>query len=352
MNAQLMAHKGFYQPEERGEHAGCPLKYSNYGGLHFISYSTTIARVVNDRNGRPITLVSDYNYSMTTSKHLSYIRYASPHPVITVPNCESEPLVVFRGALKRWQSVKTDDVYGYLPEDFLQADTRKGLLHLLRMFDNYQERVGGLDEIVPMRTMGIVANWERLCLAIENNTMSRKEALEQAKEGFVVAQEEQRKIAAEREKARRKKEANDKRRQTMERKAAEKQLGEAMTNPDLLRWAFTYQSHLSEREYRKQQRLKESLRKIRYDIGSCWGTTQASYVWVENDQEVKTSQGITCKIGAVKRLASMWLLKCDIIGQDCDGYTVVMNNEDFVKVGCHVIPVWNVRALCNQLNLM
>jgi hypothetical protein len=242
-------------------------------------------------------------------------------------------------------------VWGHTPEDFLQVENRKKLLHLLYMFDYYQERVGGLDELLPIRTMGMVANWERLCLAIENKTMSRKEALEQAKEGFVVAQEEQRKIDAERDRIRRNKEAAAKRKRTMERKATEKQLGEAMTDPSILRWAFTYQSHLTEKEYQKQYRLRERLRKISYDIQN-WGTQGASYVWVENDQEVKTSQSVTCKIGVVKRLASMWLQKCDIIGQDCDGYTVVMNNEDFVKVGCHVIPVWNVHALCKQLNLM
>jgi len=350
MDASTMAHRGFYDPEGRGEYARCPLKYSNYGGLHFISYSTTIARVVNDRNGRPVTLVSDFNYSMTTSKHLSCIRYASPHPVIVVPHCEDTPFEVFKDRLEGWQSVKTEDVWGHTPEDFLQVENRKKLLHLLYMFDYYQERVGGLDELLPIRTMGMVANWERLCLAIENKTMSRKEALEQAKEGFVVAQEEQRKIDAERDRIRRNKEAAAKRRRTMERKATEKQLGEAMTDPSILRWAFTYQSHLTEKEYQKQYRLRERLRKISYDIQN-WGTQGASYVWVENDQEVKTSQGVTCKIGVVKRLASMWLQKCDIIGQDCDGYTVVMNNADFVKVGCHVIPVWNVRSLCKQLNI-
>lgn len=352
MNAQLMAHKGFYEPDGRGEYSGCPLKYSNYGGLHFISYSTTIARVVNDRNGNPVTLISDFNYSMTTSKHLSCISYASPHPVIYVPHCEEMPFEVFKDRLEGWQSVKTEDVWGHSPEDFLQAENRRKLLHLLQMFDYYQERVGGLDELLPMRNMGMVANWERLCLAIENKTMSRKEAIEQAREGFVVAQDEQRKIEAERERIRRKKEAAAKRRRTLERKATEKQLGEAMTDPSILRWAFTYQSHLTEKEYQKQQRLRRALNSIEYDINSCWGPKGASYVWVENDQEVKTSQGVTCKIGVVKRLASMWMQKCDIIGQDCDGYTVVMNNEDFVKVGCHVIPVWNVRALCKQLNLM
>lgn len=283
MNAQLLAHKGFYEPDGRGEYSRCPLKYSNYGGLHFISYSTTIARVVNDRNGRPVTLVSDFNYSVTTRKHLSCIRYASQYPVIMVPHCEDEPFQVFKERLEGWQSVKTEDVCGHTPEDFLNVDNRKKLLHLLYMFDYYQERVGGLDELLPIRTMGMVANWERMCLAIENKTMSRKEAIEQAKEGFVLAQEEQRKIDAEREKARRNKDAAAKRKRTMERKATEKQLGEAMTDPSILRWAFTYQSHLSEKEYQKQYRFRERLRKISYDIHN-WATTQASYVWVENDQ--------------------------------------------------------------------
>ena len=121
MNAQLLAHSGFYNPEGRGEYAGCPLKFSNYGGLHFISYSTTIARVVNDRNGNQVTLVSDYNYSHTTAKHLSYIRGASPYPVVFVPNCEIADMVyIFRNKLEPYQKVEMDDdrYYQYL-DDYL-----------------------------------------------------------------------------------------------------------------------------------------------------------------------------------------------------------------------------------------
>ena len=109
MNAQTMAHKGFYEPDGRGEYAGCPLKYSNWGGeLHFISYSTTIARVVNDRNGNKVTLLSDCNYSHTTAKHLSYISGASPYPVLLVPNCESNAEYTFRRALQGYLKTKTE----------------------------------------------------------------------------------------------------------------------------------------------------------------------------------------------------------------------------------------------------
>lgn len=350
MNAQTMAHKGFYEPDGRGEYAGCPLKYSNYGELHFISYSTTIARVVNDRNGRPVTLVSDHKYSVTTSGHLSYIAGASPYPVIAVPHCESEPLVVFRDQLKCYQDVETESSWGYCPEMFMRSDERRKLLHLLGMFDHYQERVGGLDELLPMRNTGMVANWERLCLAIENKTMSRKAAVEQAKAGYDVAREEQEQIERERRNAIKKREAANKRKMTIRRHAVEKQLGEARNNPDLLRFAYTWRNDLTDEQNTRRVMLQECLRKIHYDVNG-YGEKAASFIWAQDDGMIHTSQGISCNTDVVKRLLHMWLNHENIIGQNCDRYTVVMNNEDFVKVGCHVIPTWNVLALAKQLNV-
>lgn len=351
MNAQTMAHRGFYDPDGRGEYAGCPLKFSNWGGeLHFISYSTTVARVVNDRNGNKVTLLSDCTYSVTTGKHLSYISGASPYPVLLVPNCENDALYTFRRQLQYYQKIETEWTCGFKPEDFLRANVRYMLMHLLRMFDNYQERVGGLDELLPMRNAGMVANYERLCLAIENKTMSRKEALKQAKEGFVVAQEEQRQLEIAREKARKKAEAAYKRKMTIRRKAVEQQLGEARNNPDLLRFAYTWRSDLTEEQNMRRVMLQECLRKIHYDVNG-YGEKAASFIWAQDDGLIHTSQGISCSMDVVKRLLHMWLNKQDIIGQPCDGYTVVMNTADYVKVGCHVIPTWNVRALAKQLNV-
>lgn len=174
MNALYLAHKGFYNPESRGEYAGCNLGFSNDGGLHFISYSTTIARVVTGRDGQPITLISTFNYSMTTAKHISYVRQASPYPVLYLPHCEYDALSIFREELQSYIQIKTENSPGINPERFLQKEARRCFMDMLEMFDDYQERVGGLDELLPMREQGAVACWERLCLAIDGKTMPRK----------------------------------------------------------------------------------------------------------------------------------------------------------------------------------
>lgn len=356
MNAQLMAHKGFYEPDGRDEYSGCPLKYSNYGGLHFISYSTTIARVVNDRNGNPVTLVSDYNYSHTTAKHLIYVRGASPYPVVFVPNCEIADMVyIFRNKLESYQKVEMDDdryyQNGYKPEDFLQVKERLYLLNLLLMFDNYQERVGGLDELLPLRTMGMVANWERLCLAIDNKTMSRKEAIAQAKEGFNVALDEQLAIAKERERQRKLKEAAEKRKRTIKTKQALAVIAEYNAKKainSMLIWQCVnpWRADITDEVREQLLQIRNQFADVHYETAT--GTRRASYVFVEQDH-ISTSQGVRVEIPTVRRLLTMWKAKQSIIGERCEAYTVVANNKDYVQVGCHVISLWNVQMLYNEL---
>jgi len=358
MNAQLLAHSGFYNPDGRGEYAGCPLKYSNYGGLHFISYSTTIARVVNDRNGNPVTLVSDYNYTHTTAKHLSYIMGASPYPVVFVPNCEIADMVyIFRNKLEPYQKVEMDDdryyQNGYKPEDFLQAKERATLFNLLHMFDNYQERVGGLDELLPLRTMGMVACWERLCLAIDNKTMSRKEAIAQAKDGFNVALNEQLAIAKERERQRKLKEAAEKRKRTIRTKKALAAIQaynakKAINSVLLYNILYPWRLDASPEVLKQLNEMHEQLKAVMFETQT--GTRYASYVYVDREHDrIDTSKNCPVSIPTVKRLLTMWKNKQNIIGEQCEAYRVVANNKDYVQVGCHVIPLWNVQMLYNEL---
>lgn len=358
MNAQLLAHKGFYEPDGRGEYSGCPLKYSNYGGLHFISYSTTIARVVNDRNGNPVTLVSDYKYTHTTGKHLNYILNASPYPVIYVPNCEIADMVyIFRNKLEPYQKVEMDDdryyQYGYKPEDFLQVKERLYLLNLLHMFDNYQERVGGLDELLPLRNTGMVACWERLCLAIDNKTMSRKEAIAQAKEGFNVALDEQLAIAKERERQRKLKEAAEKRKRTIRTKKALAAIQaynakKAIDSVLLYNILYPWRVDVPDEVHKQLEILHSQLRDVQFETQT--GTRYASYVYVDREHDrIDTSKNCPVSIPTVKRLLTMWKNKQNILGENCDGYTVVGNCKDYVQVGCHVIPLWNVQMLYNEL---
>lgn len=75
-----------------------------------------------------------------------------------------------------------------------------------------------------------------------------------------------------------------------------------------------------------------------------------SYLWLEGDQ-AKTSQHCQAPIEDVTRLLRLWKHHQNMVGQRAGSYTVVENDQSHVKIGCHVIPAWNVELLCNKLNV-
>ena len=350
MDYRTLCHRAFYNPEMRGDYAGCRVSFTHYESndeTAIYSYSTVVARVVHDRDGRKVTLLTNANYSVTTSCHVSAIASASPYTIIRVPDCETRDMV---GTFKRALEAYTIE-HGTRLDYFKYADQRKGFLQLLEMFDYYQERVGGLDELLPLRTMGMVACWERLCLAIDNKTMSRKQAIEQAKEGFNVALDEQLAIAKERERQRKLKEAAEKRKRTIKTKQtlaviAEYNAKKAINSMLIWQCVHPWRADITDEVREQLLQIRNQFADVHYETAT--GTRRASYVFVEQDH-ISTSQGVRVEIPTVKRLLTMWKNKQSIIGEQCEAYRVVANNKDYVQVGCHVIPLWNVQMLYNEL---
>lgn len=78
-----VAHEFFYSGfDYYNHHSG---KSVWYEGKNFNSYSTTIARVAETNRGDMVTLVSIYNMSKTTAKHIRLVISASPYAVLYVP---------------------------------------------------------------------------------------------------------------------------------------------------------------------------------------------------------------------------------------------------------------------------
>lgn len=78
-----MAHNFFYN--EANEYDYPRYKSCGYRGNRFFSYSTVIAMIVENKEGRKVALVSDNNMSNTTAKHISNVRSASPYKIYQVP---------------------------------------------------------------------------------------------------------------------------------------------------------------------------------------------------------------------------------------------------------------------------
>lgn len=72
-----------------------------------------------------------------------------------------------------------------------------------------------------------------------------------------------------------------------------------------------------------------------------------SYIWKDGDS-VRTSRGIKVPFREVECLLRLWMNEKPIVGKTVGCYTVLQNNEKFVQVGCHKIPVQNLEKLYNE----
>ena len=350
MDYRALCHRAFYNPEMRGDYAGCRVSFTHCESndeTAIYSYSTVVARVVNDRNGDKVTLVSNCKYSMTTSKHISAIESASPYSVITVPNCETSDMAhTFKNALESWTIE-----HGVRLDYFNQADNRRSFLHLLSMFDYYQERVGGLDEVIDLRNSRVITTYETLCHDLSAGKLSRKECFAKAEDNYRLSEAEYEQEQARLEKIRKNKVAAEKRRRTIRTKKAleaikrfnaDKSIDSVFLNNCLHPW----RTDVPDEVYRQMSEIRKQLQDVYFETQT--GTRRASYVFVEQDH-ISTSQGVRVEIPTVKRLLTMRKAKQSIIGEQCEAYRVVANNKDYVQVGCHVIPLWNVQMLYNEL---
>lgn len=245
---------------------------------------------------------------------MNELRHACPYEqdrIIDVPHCEQyERDFGFMNAMER---------VAKMDKDMLNKKyNRETFTKIIRMIDKYVEHFGwkGLPhqcELIRKRksTADKLAYIEQKELAIANRIVHSEE--ERAKNREKRAAALQRKIE----------------------KLKERGL-------EQLKLAFSYNPPKDMRDVLKS--LKKDLQSAHDEQGRGY-----SYVWVENDSECKTSQGVRMDITIVKRLLQMWASKHKLIGEQASIYTIVENTNDHIKIGCHIIPMWNVQALYNSL---
>lgn len=358
MDARTLIHRAFYTPYERGEYQNCRVSFAQYGDeVRIYSYSTVVARVVNGRYGNKYTLVSDEGYSTTTRKHISWITNASPHMVIYVPTCVDSISNQFVNLLNGY---KSGHGYSKPIEEFQHADHRNKFMHIIDMLDNYQHYVGDLnDECMNLRNSQYIMGLIALCSDLRERTCSRKEAFAKAEEFFLAD-----------EKAYKREQTRLKRKRLREQRAAIRKAEELRKQIEqdiqlikadseqislrLLEEMFSWRGwNAMTDEQREQLRaVRRKLQMIQYNTTE--GLRNASYMWVnkdDNHQCVETSQGVRVNLDVVQRLCKMWTNKQNILGENCGGYRVVANTDEYVKVGCHVIPRWNVELMCKELKV-
>lgn len=308
-------HKFFYAGET--ENAKGRASVSFYGKT-FKSYNTTIGIKTPGKDGRPVLLIADSSFSNTTSAHLSALCAACPYTsshIIRVPFdwgdrwydldiCIADLLRRFIDRLSNWKI-----------DQLKYAESRRDFL---RTYYNFS---GFLELVAPKRpARAILQKIEELAV-IADETEDRK------KRNELISG-----LTAKREAAAKRKAAAEK------RKHAEllKQFSD-IPYLDKIRIAFFRPEGVDET-------ARAALRSIFNPDGSL------SYVVPELSGEgVITTQGVFMDCHTVRALLKAWKAGRIHAGQHIGPYTLREITPAYVQVGCHKIPMQNIRELYSAL---
>ena len=306
-----VAHKFFYDRNGSFERASMTTSYYNN---KFYSYSTCIGEISTDINGNEICIISDDNFSSTTSKHLSSLRYACPMNIVYLPqnmgNNEFYALEIVRELARNLEY--------YSKSKLTQKPNREALTHNFEMLEDclrLQKFTQYTDEI--------------------NNTLNQYKDLVNSinsPEKLKEYKEKQAKIEREKQ-AKLKKELNT--------------LLDIHSYIDLIKFAYSDYS-FDDVTADNYEMIKEQKSKLRKYFNP---KNELSFVWIDGDY-IKTSQYISVDKKEATVLLKLWLNDKLKHGMMISYYTVLQVMDKFVKIGCHKIPTENLRALASELRLI
>lgn len=278
-----------------------------YGNMHydngrFYSYNTIIGKVIKGKDRfANVLLLSKYRFSSTTAKHISYLRQACYFNIIEVPvnysQYDLEPDKMVKDLCEELDS--------QLKVGFSTADLR----------DNYR---GNLDALIALKAHGI-AKIRKTIIDKYERIWAKNTDLEALKA------ERAKKAAATRK-------ANEKLRKEYD------SILKKYSYLDQVRLAYDY---WYKPDYHKHQ---SNLRKL-LNPKNEW-----SFIWKTEDG-YETSKGLRLDarpIDIALKLYESGKLKR---GMTIARYTVLEVMDDHVTVGCHKVPVENIKAIMEDANI-
>lgn len=311
-NIESLAHEFFYKEHDEE----CRTRSAWFKGARFGSYGTCIGYIFTDKQGRKTLLASDSYMSATTAKHLNALKNACPFGVTDVPFHYGDSFYLYRTqkeVLKRIAELFAVRLESEISEKrtYTRKPDREYALDLLKNMNEFVRITG-------QRIKGLAKYNKYLSVALSAENIKKASA---------------------RVRAQAKKQA-EKTKQLVEkfkRDVAKKPL------LDLIKkYVFDFRYYKSTKAELKEQELFNKM----FDTD----LHNPSFVIVDKENGVvKTSQNITMPISDVLPLLKMWKHKHNIVGLMLGQYTVLANNDKFVKIGCHNIPTANIKALADVL---
>lgn len=312
-------HKFFYAGET--ENAKGRASVSFYG-RKFKSYNTTIGIKTPGKDGRPVLLIADSSFSNTTSAHLSALRAACPYPadhIIDVPfelgDYWYDDNKGIQDLLYRFINQLSD--YEWKLDRLRYTENRR---NFLRIYSNF---LRFLELVVPKRPDKAILQKIEEIATIARETEDRKK-----RNDLISGWTSKREVAAKRKAAAEK------------RKHAEllKQFKD-VSYLDKIRIAY-WENFRPEVPHE----TRAILRRIFNPDNSL------SYVIPElSDACVITTQGVSMDCNTVRTLLKAWKAGRVKVGQHIGPYTLMELTSSHVKIGCHKIPMQNIRELYSVL---
>ena len=290
---QEIAHNFFYSGFNKINYPD--YKNCGYRKNVFLSYGTAIAKVVEDKHGETVCLLSGTNYSRTTSRHITYLHWACPYRILFIStNYGESDIDIVRSVSFAFMNLEGLD------------DSKLTLKAYRDLFiENYK------------RLEDLLKHFE-----IEL-TNEQKDLLPKYKELFNTLQDSE---AVKNLKAREAKKAREKAKEQKQALALllkEKTLGE-----------IAYTAYASTLPYSEKDKLRKLINP----------QNDLSFVWLEGDQ-YRTSQGITIDKREGDLLLKLYRNNRLQHGYKISIYTVLSVCADFVTIGCHKIPARNLQEL-------
>ena len=303
----------------------------SYSGPNFYSWNTQIGKTYRDENGVNWLFIADYHFSRTTATHLSFLRNAFSNGddwIVEVPFTWNDSFLLI------------DDFF-----DTMKARFENELNEPAEKAD-----AANADERRLIRAK--IFNYEKFMKVFSKNiTKTFNKKLEKLEELVGDTPEARAKRRA--RKAERKKEF-EKRNKTIISKANKviAELG------GVLKAAY-YASFEScgkvPQEDRTQAKSALRLRYDRYNRNDDFHTP-ASFCFPGVDSHgeniVKTTQGIAFPAEIAKKLLERFMNgETFKEGMHIGNYVLTELNDQYAKIGCHLIPIDNIKALADYYGI-
>lgn len=308
-----IAHAFFYQT---GQYYRKPRFSCSYEDDTFFSYATAIGRKYKTDDGEDILLYSKDNMSNSTAKHINYLISASPFSRrLSVPlqyGCSCIRLSDIVDDLIRSMDFYSNQKLTQKANREAFSDAYIILTQLVRLFSKHPEltRHKKLEDIKDE-----LDKYEDLYEDLNNEAK--------------LAELKKRQAKADRENAQKLKEEL-------------KELLNDFGYLELLHWAYGYGSNCN-------PDMRKKLKKY-FDPKN-----ELSFIWIDQNVPDRsrciTSQSIRMDTDEVVIALRLWLAGKLKRGMKIGYYTVIDIQPSFVKVGCHKIPVENLKELAKDLEI-